>query len=671
MKDTDGTEDQFIKEQREPSPRIGALGKLKTDHKQSPEVLTGKALEAILTSINDHMSIMDKDLNIIWANNTAKKVFGDDIIGKKCYQEYHGRKKPCEPYPCITLKAFRDGKVHEHDTQAVSKAGEIISFHCTANVALRYMGGEPIAVLEISRDITKQKQAEAELRKSEERFRQIFNSTQDCIFIDTPEGYILDVNQAACSLLGYTRDELIKMRVGDIMPPEIAAQLPSIIQEETVKGGRYIETEELCKDGSRVPVEVGNTMVEIGGQKMVIAVVRDITERKRVEEELRRGEERSRYAQRMESIGRLSGGISHDFGNLLTAIMGFSELALQQLDTRSPIRNDVNEVIKVSQKAGKLIRQLMAFSRKQALQVKIINLNTLVKDMGKMLHQLVRENIEIDINLTPDRVRVKADPGQMEQVIVNLVVNACDAISAEGKITIKTENVDLDGTACETIIESRCGKFACLIIQDTGAGMTEEVIEHIFEPFFTTKGPGEGSGLGMSTVYGIVKQHQGWINVYSEPGLGSVFKIYLPALDLEPEEDVIARISIGKLQGRQERVLMIEDDESVRSVIVRLLRDNGYVVLEADNAGRALEIFEVENGEFDVIFSDVILPDQDGIGLIDQLLVRKPELKILLGSGYIDLKTFGSIIREREYRLLTKPYTAIALLRAFREIIEE
>ncbi|MEA1928993.1 MAG: PAS domain S-box protein [Candidatus Auribacterota bacterium] len=659
------------KEHNEPRPPVSGLRKLKTGRKQAAEVLTGKALDAILISISDPMSIMDKDLNIIWANNTAKKIFGDDIIGKKCYQAYHGRKKPCEPYPCITLKAFRDGKVHEHDTQVVSKAGEIIYFHSTANVTLRDTGGEPIAVLEISRDITEQKQAEEELRESEERFRKIFNSTQDCIFIETPEGYIVDVNQAACSLLGYTRDELLKMRVGDVVPPEIAAQLPPIIQEETVKGGRYIETEELCKDGSRVPVEVSNTMAEIGGQKIVIAVVRDITERKRVEEELRRGEERSRYAQRMEAIGRLSGGISHDFGNLLTAIMGFSELALQQLDAGSPIRQDVNEVIKVSRKAGKLIRQLMAFSRKQALQVQIINLNTLVKDMGKMLHQLVRENIEVEINLTPDRVRVKADPGQMEQVIVNLVVNACDAIPAEGEITIKTENVDLDGMACETINESRCGRFACLIIHDTGTGMTEEVIEHIFEPFFTTKATGEGSGLGMSTVYGIVKQHQGWINVYSEPGRGSVFKVYLPAIDLEPEEDMLDGISTEELQGRRERVLVIEDDESVRSVIVRLLRDNGYVVREAENAARALEIFEIEKGELDVIFSDVILPDQDGIGLIDQLLGRKPELKILLGSGYIDLKTFGSIIREREYPLLTKPYTAIALLRALREIIEK
>ena len=191
--------------------------------------------------------------------------WSSDVCSSDLYQAYHRRKKPCEPYPCITPKAFLDGKVHEHDTQVVSKAGEIIYFHSTANVALRDTGGEPIAVLEISRDITDQKQAEEELRKSEERFRQIFNSTQDCIFIETPEGYILDVNQAACSLLGYTRGELLKMRLGDIVPLEIAAQLPPIIQEETVQRGRYIETEELCKDGSRVPVEVSNTMVEIGG----------------------------------------------------------------------------------------------------------------------------------------------------------------------------------------------------------------------------------------------------------------------------------------------------------------------------------------------------------------------------------------------------------------------
>jgi len=314
---------------------------------------------------------------------------------------------------------------------------------------------------------------------------------------------------------------------------------------------------------------------------------------------------------------------------------------------------------------------LLLFSRKQPMKLTLLNANNRVDDLLKMLNRLIGEDIAVTTDLEPDLWMVRADEGNIEQVIMNLVVNAKDAMSMTngGKLTIKTENVTLNEEHCRGIPEAWPGKFVCLSVADTGVGMDEETIQHIFEPFFSTKDAGKGTGLGLSVVYGIVQQHGGWINVHSDPRQGSTFNVYLPAFSVKPEDETKETTSLQELQGSGERILVVEDEEGIRELATKMLSENGYIVFEAANAKEALDIFERENGELHLVFSDVVLPDKNGIELVDQLLLLKPELRILLSSGYTNEKLQWPVIRGRDFRFLQKPYALVSLLQAIREVI--
>ncbi|MDY7041354.1 MAG: ATP-binding protein, partial [Chloroflexota bacterium] len=323
-------------------------------------------------------------------------------------------------------------------------------------------------------------------------------------------------------------------------------------------------------------------------------------------------------------------------------------------------------------RAASLTRQLLAFSRRQVLQPTVLNLNTVVSDMEKMLRRIIGEDIDLSTMLDLELGRVRADPGQIEQVIMNLAVNARDAMPQGGKIIIKTENVTLDESHVQVIPEARPGRFVCLSVVDTGIGMDKETASYIFEPFFSTKE--KGTGLGLAVVYGIVLQHEGWINVYSEPGLGSTFKVYLPAFSVAPKEGEITETPFSEvseeLQGNGERILLVEDDEGISKYARRVLGENGYIVLAAADTKEALHIFEREKGQFDLVFSDVVLPDKSGVQLIELLLSRQPDLPVLLSSGYTDQKSQWTSIRERGIRFIQKPYSLYELLRAIRNAID-
>jgi len=377
-----------------------------------------------------------------------------------------------------------------------------------------------------------------------------------------------------------------------------------------------------------------------------------------------------RHTQKMEAIGRLAGGVAHDFNNLLTPITGYSQLLLSRLEDHNPLRKDIEEIKKAAERAASLTRQLLAFSRKQVLQPEVLDLNAVVADMEKLLRRLIGEDIELVTALEPGLESVKADPGQIEQVIMNLAVNARDAMPEGGRLIIKTENVTLDEEHCKVIPEARPGKFVCLSVTDTGVGMDKETLQHIFEPFFTTKEGGKGTGLGLSVVYGIVKQHEGWIDVSSVPGRGATFKVYLPVFYGEREAEQQEAISWRELQGSGKRILLVEDEAGVRKFATGVLGENGYEVFEAASAKEAMDIFEREKGRFHLVFSDVVLPDKNGLQLVDQLLSRKPGLRILLSSGYTEEKSQWSVIRERGFRFLQKPYALPDLLQAVKEAIE-
>ncbi|MFH1249542.1 MAG: ATP-binding protein, partial [bacterium] len=397
--------------------------------------------------------------------------------------------------------------------------------------------------------------------------------------------------------------------------------------------------------------------------------VEDITDRVRREEEHKRLEKQLHQSQKMESVGQLAGGIAHDFNNILTIISGYSQLLLERLDQNTPLRKNVEKIMKAGEQAASLTRQLLAFSRKQALAPKVLDLNATLADVKKMLGRFIGEDIKMDTVLEPDLMHVKVDPGQIEQVIMNLVVNARDAMPDGGKITVRTENVDIDKELSKVIPEALPGRFVRFSVEDAGVGIDKAILDQIFEPFFTTKDVGVGTGLGLSVVYGIIKQHDGWINVYSEPGQGTIFKVYLPAVSAEIDDITKDTISLKELKGSGERILLAEDEEGTRGFAAEALRENGYIIFEAANAKEAHDLFINENGNFDLVFSDVVMPGKSGLELIDELISGKPDLQVLLCSGYSDKKSQWHEIKKRGFRFLQKPYAVSDLLKIIREVI--
>jgi signal transduction histidine kinase/CheY-like chemotaxis protein len=394
-------------------------------------------------------------------------------------------------------------------------------------------------------------------------------------------------------------------------------------------------------------------------------------ERKRAEEEKKKIEAQLIQAQKMESIGTLTGGVAHDFNNILTTIQGYTQLAMVDLKEEDPLYGDLKEIQTASIRASNLTRQLLIFSRKQPMGLIPLNLNETVENLLNMLKRLIGEDITIQTELAPQLWTVMADPGNIEQVMMNLVVNAKDAMPKGGEIRIMTQNIDIDQRYCETYSYAMPGRFVYLSAEDTGTGMDSKILQRIFEPFFSTKEPGKGTGLGLSVVYGIVKQHEGWINAESEPGRGSVFKIYLPATSEKAQEKSKLRgIHLKDIRGKGERVLLVEDDDAIRKMAKKVFTYNDYNGFMVSNVKEAVEIFEREKGEFRLVISDVVLPDGDGLELVERLLSRNPRIQVLLSSGYTDIKSQWPIIQEKGYRFLQKPYSIEDLLRNIREVLE-
>lgn len=407
---------------------------------------------------------------------------------------------------------------------------------------------------------------------------------------------------------------------------------------------------------------------------VVKRVLNEIEKEKRLaraEEEKERIRAQLLHAQKMEAIGTLAGGIAHDFNNLLTALSGYSQLALNYLDEGRSVREELVKILKIGEKAASLTNQLLAFSRRQILQKEIVNPNDIVSDLEKILYRLVGEDIELITNSYLDVGYVMTDPAQIQQIIMNLVVNARDAMPEGGRIEINIENVVINKEYCKKYSYAKCGKFVCISVSDTGKGIDKEAIDHIFEPFFTTKAEGKGTGLGLSVVYGIVKQHGGWINVFSEPGKGSTFRIYFPLADSKPNSSKEERIPLSyQIKGKSERILVVEDQDDVRTTALEAFHENGYVAFGASTAKEALDIFEKQKRDIHLVFCDVVLPDRSGLKLVNELLGRKPDIGILMSSGYSDEKAQWETISKKGIHFIQKPYPLSTLLRAVRKVID-
>jgi len=436
-------------------------------------------------------------------------------------------------------------------------------------------------------------------------------------------------------------------------------------QEARASGKPYgMEHRIIRPDGSvRLVQQYGDVIIDSQGRAIrMVGTTQDITDIRHLEEQLR-------HSQKLEAVGQLAGGIAHDFNNLLTAINGYSELILGQLHSQDSIRPEVEEIRKAGERAATLTQQLLAFSRKQVLQPRVINLNTIVTGMDKMLHRLLGEDILLQTHLAADLGPVKADPGQIEQVILNLALNARDAMPGGGQLTLETSNAVRDEDYARTHQEVVPGSYALLAVTDSGCGMDSTTQGRIFEPFFTTKEPGKGTGLGLSTVYGIVKQSGGHIWVYSEPGLGTTFKIYLP-LCLDSVEAVSSADAAAKSSPGSETVLVVEDESTVRNLVRLVLARNGYRVLEAVNGKQALELSQHHRGEIPLMITDVVMPEIGGQQLAQELAALRPRMKVLYVSGYTENAMMRQGILDSEIAFLQKPFTMEALLQRVRQLLD-
>ncbi|MFT3841388.1 MAG: PAS domain S-box protein [Myxococcaceae bacterium] len=519
----------------------------------------------------------------------------------------------------------------------------------------------------VMRDITETKVATAQLAASEERLRQIFESTSDGMLIRDLTGVINFTNLRLDQMFGYERGELLGQNVSRLALPDpqgLARELTG-----RARGDAHLSrTEFLRKDGTTFYAEVRGEPLRDGAGKVVggLGTFSDLSERLAQESELAKMRSQLQAAQKLEAIGSLAGGIAHDFNNILTVIITTALVAREDLPEGSPMREEMKEILDASDRAARLVRQLLAFSRKQLLRPRPLELLTLLEQLQPMLARLLGEDIELTV-LAPQGVpRVLADPAQMEQVVINLCVNARDAMPMGGKLTINLSAVELDETFCQTHLGASPGRYVMLAVSDTGLGMTQEVRDRIFEPFFSTKGD-KGTGLGLSTVFGIVKQSGGTVWVYSEPGKGSTFKVYLPRTDAEAPADAVQQVAAA---GGTETVLLVEDEAQVRSLVREVLRQRGYTVLEAASPGDALLISEQHANEVQLLLTDVVMPRMNGRELAQRVKDKWPGIRVLFMSGYTDDAIVQHGVLDGGVDFIEKPLTPDALLRKLRNVLD-
>ena len=507
-------------------------------------------------------------------------------------------------------------------------------------------------------------------RRSERHYRTLFETVSDGIFLVNRDEKVIEVNRAACRQLGYTREELLGMTLRQIVPPEEHEHMAEFQRAVAAKGFQRVEATDVRKDGSTYPVELTVSMTEVEGAPAFMAVARDVTERRRAEADRRRLEEQLQHAVKMESIGRLAGGVAHDFNNLLTVILGNLELANDLLGSNDGVQELLGEVRAAALSAAGLTRQLLAFSRKQIVEPRLVDMNELIARMHRMLARLIGEDIELRTLPCQDLATVKIDPGLAEQVLVNLAVNARDAMVGGGVLVIETAIVTLDEEYKRSHPMVEPGPYVRLAISDTGCGMSDEVRQHLFEPFFTTKPRGQGTGLGLATIYGAIRQSNGHVEVYSEVGKGTTFKIYLPAESGAPES-LTPTLGPRPVTGGSETVLVVEDDERVRNVATKVLRNAGYRVLSASNGEDALGLASDDGQPIHLLLTDVVMPGMNGRQLAERLAQLHPETITLFTSGYTDNIIAHHGVLERGIEFLSKPYALEALTRRVREMLDK
>ena len=612
----------------------------------------------------DHASLacywLDPEGRVFYVNEQACRSLGysrEELLQKFGYDIDPGfTKELCRE--CWQRIVFE--RVVTFETTHQRRDGSVFPVEITANY-VKFAGKEYSCLF--ARDITESKRAEEVLQ----RFRFTIERASEAVFWLNREGGFPYVNEQACRSLGYSREELMGLHLWDVDPDFSEARWVRRWDVMRKAGKRTFEATHRRKDGTVFPVEILSNHILFGDQEHHVAFVRDISERKAAEAEKAKLESQLFQAQKMESIGRLAGGVAHDFNKMLGVILGYADLMKSSIPEKDPLLKDLGEIEKAAQHSRDITTQLLAFSRKQVIAPQLLDLNDRIRRVQKTLGRLIGEDVDLQFFPGDPLWRVKFDPAQIEQILINLAVNARDAMPAGGKLTIETVNAHLSKAYCREHVGFAPGDFVQLSVSDNGCGMAPETLSHIFEPFFTTKAVGKGTGLGLATVYGIVKQGGGFINAYSEPGQGTTFKIYLPRMTAEG--DVPAETEEAPAAAGTETVLVVEDDELVRGMTRAMLEQMGYTVRVAETPAHALALMEEDDSVVDLLMTDVVMPGMNGKELRDRIAAIRPGIKALFMSGYTANVIVQHGVLDEGVHFIQKPFSMNELAQKIRKAL--
>ena len=637
-----------------------------TDRKHAEEALrdSDKRFHALLNNSPSLIFIKDIQGRYVIVNKQFEKVLRvrqEEIVGKTDAEVFAPQQ--ADIFRAHDLEALQAGVPLEFEEVAEQEDGLHTSI--VYKFPLLDAQGKIYAIGGIATDISERKRATEALQRSETRYRELVENTPYGVYHSGPDGRLFEVNPALVNMLGYSsKAELLALNIAtDVYrDPEERARLIDL--SSRLGHVKDAEVEWKRKDGKVITVRIkGRTLHDESGAFIgTQGIIENLTEWRELERQFR-------HSQKMEAVGRLAGGVAHDFNNLLMVISGYTELLARQQQSTKAHGRSVEQIQKAAERAASLTRQLLAFSRMQMMAPKVIDLNLVIRELNKMLPTLIGADIDLVFSPDPRLGQIKADVGQIEQVIVNLAVNARDAMPKGGTLTIETTNFVMDTEYARTHPPAPPGPYVMLAVTDTGAGIDAETLTHIFEPFYTTKEMGKGTGLGLATVYGIVKQSGGFIWVASEPGLGAKFEIYLPRVDDPPELPVTNSDAVAVLGGR-ETLLLVEDEEDLRDLVAEFLRDNGYTVLEAKDGLEGLEMGKRHTGPIGLLITDLVMPRMGGAELAEQLAIVRPGLRVVYLSGYSQPSHLPRDGQDARGTMLEKPVSMDLLARKIREILK-
>ncbi len=611
-------------------------------------------------SVADPIFILDSNDRILRLNHAAANLLKrrpQEVLGETCYRLIHGTEAPPDFCPHhITLKTGKPAKT-------VVEEPYLGGFYEIATTPIVDEAGQVIGSVHVTRDITERKRMEEALKLSEEKYRSVVANANDSIFI-AQDGFIKFPNPSTLRLTGYAEEDYANTPFLNLIHPDdkemVLERHRRRLQGEDVPNNYSFRI--FNKAGAELWVQLNGVLVEWEGKPAILCFLRDITPQKRLEAQILQ-------AQKMEAVGILAGGIAHDFNNLLQTILGYSEILLMDDQNRSIPNQELNQIKHAAKRGAELTQQLLTFSRKVQSKLRPVNLNQEVRQVEKLLQRTIPKMIEVELVLEDDLKTVHADPAQIEQILMNLAVNARDAMPEGGKITIHTQNVTLDKLFCKDHLGAKPGHHVRLTVSDTGHGMDEKTLRQIFDPFFTTKGVGKGTGLGLAMVYGIIKSHGGYIHCVSEKGKGTTFNIYFPVA----EQVMVEKKPRGEEKeprGGQETILVVDDEESILNFGEKFLRTYGYTVLKASNGEECLNIYREKKDIIDLIILDLIMPGMGGHKCLKELLKMNPKAKVIIASGYSADGFPKNLVEAGAKAFINKPYDVNQIFRAIREVLE-